>query len=303
MSLAPIALFVYKRLNNTKQTIQALLDNKLVKESDLFIFSDAAKDPQSQTAVNEIRKYLDTISGFKTVKIIHREQNYGLAKSIISGVSDIVNRFNKVIVLEDDLVVSPYFLQFMNEGLDLYQQDEQVASIHGYALPVNKALPETYFLRGADCWGWATWQRAWNKFEPDGQILLAKLKASALIPEFDFYCSSHYAKMLADQIAGKNNSWAVRWYASAFVNHMYTLYPGKSLVRNVGMDSSGEHCITTNVMDVELSSMPVALKRIPIEKNQIAYDAYVDFFKKVRGTLAQRIFRKMIRLFKVFRPC
>ena len=142
-------------------------------------------------------------------------------------------------MLEDDLLTSPYFLDFMNEGLSIYEEDEKVISIHGYVYPISEKLPETFFLRGADCWGWATWKRGWDLFEPDGGLLLNKLEESKQTEEFDFNRSYPYTQMLKDQINGKTNSWAVRWYASAFLQNKYTLYPGKSLVSNIGGDGSG----------------------------------------------------------------
>ena len=151
---APITLFVYNRIDHTRQCVEALRKNLLANESALIIFSDAAKDVGSQNSVEEVRSYLKTIRGFTKIEIIERTNNFGLAKSIISGVTYVVNKYGRVIVLEDDLVTSPYFLIYMNKALDIYKNDDMVASIHGYIYPVKKALPETFFLRGADCWGW-----------------------------------------------------------------------------------------------------------------------------------------------------
>lgn len=164
---APIALFVYNRLNHTQRTITALQQNSLAQESELYIFSDGPKDEAGVEKVETIRKYLKTISGFKSVHIKERPENWGLAKSIIEGATEIVGQFGKIIVLEDDIVTSPHFLKYLNEALDLYQNEEKVISVHGYIYPVKQVLPETFFLRGADCWGWATWQRGWRLFQPD----------------------------------------------------------------------------------------------------------------------------------------
>ena len=183
---APIALIVYNRLTNTKETVNALSKNMLAKESDLTIFSDGPKADKDIEKVNEVRNYLKTITGFKSITIIESAVNKGLAASIISGVTEIVNKYTRIIVLEDDLVTSPYFLTYMNDALEMYENEEKVASIHGFIYPVKKELPETFFIKGADCWGWATWKRAWDLFESDGLKLLNELKNRKLTKEFNF---------------------------------------------------------------------------------------------------------------------
>jgi hypothetical protein len=216
--------------------------NPLAAQSDLFVFSDGPKNADAAAGVAQVRELLKGLTGFRSVTVAERERNFGLAASIISGVTDIVSRHGAVIVLEDDLVTSPHFLRYMNDALELYRDREEVASIHGYIYPVEGALPETFFLRGADCWGWATWKRAWELFEPDGAKLLARLRDGKLTKAFDRDGSYEYTRMLEDQISGRNDSWAVRWYASAFLADRLTLYPGRSLVQNIGMDALGTHC-------------------------------------------------------------
>lgn len=295
MEYAPIALFVYKRLWHTQCTVKSLLSNDIASASELYIFSDGPND-ETKMAVAQVRNWLEHIEGFKKVHIIKQTQNLGLAQSIINGVTQLTKQFGKVIVVEDDLMVSPYFLQFMNEGLNVYQNDKEVASIHGYALPIKEAMPETYFLRGADCWGWATWKRAWDYFESDGNKLLTTLSKQKLQNEFDFQGTQPNIQMLKNQIKGKNNSWAIRWHASAFIQKMYTLYPGKSLVRNIGLDNSGEHCTSNLGLEVQLTDKAIELKRLPIEKNQKAYHAYVKYFKSLCEPLYKKISRKIMRV-------
>ena len=178
-NLAPIVLFIYNRPWHTQQTVETLQKNELANESELFIYSDAAKNEQASESVNAVREYIKTINGFKEITIILRDKNWGLADSIIDGVTKIVNEYGRIIVLEDDLVTSPYFLKFMNEGLTMYENEDKVASIHGYIYPIDN-LPNTFFIKGADCWGWATWKRAWDVFEPNGQKILDELKSSGL---------------------------------------------------------------------------------------------------------------------------
>ncbi len=296
MKNAPIALFVYNRLFHLQQTISSLLNNSLAKSSDIYIYSDGPKNKADELEIIKIRKWLSEISGFKSITIIHREENFGLAKSIIHGVSELVDKFSTVIVLEDDLVVSPHFLQFMNDGLALYEHDHSVASIHGYALPILKPLPEIFFLRGADCWGWATWKRAWNAFECDGNKLLNSLQKNKWVKKFDLNNTQPNTKMLKNQIAGINNSWAIRWHASAFINSMFTLYPGKSLVQNIGMDNSGTHCMTSSSFDVKMVSQPITVTRIPIEQDEFAFHAYAEYFKSIKPSGYKRFSGKIKRL-------
>jgi len=172
---APIALFAYKRADHLRQAVESLLTNAECSQSHLFLFSDAPKKKEDVPAVEEVRKYLSAIKGFASVTIIKRNENLGLANSIISGVSMILESNDRVIVLEDDLVLSPYFLRYVNQALDLYADDEQVASVHGYVYPVSTVLPGTFFLKGTDCWGWGTWKRAWKHFEPDATKLISRL--------------------------------------------------------------------------------------------------------------------------------
>jgi GT2 family glycosyltransferase len=200
MDFAPIALFVYKRSWHVRQTIESLQKNEFVGDSELFIFSDGPRSDADREMVQKVREYLKTITGFRRVTIIERERNLGLATSIISGVTDIVNQHGSVIVLEDDMLTSPFFLRYMNEALECYRDDGRVISIHGYCYPVKKRLPETFFLKGADCWGWGTWKRGWELFEPDGQKLLAELKRRNLLKRFDFNGTYPYTRMLEDQI-------------------------------------------------------------------------------------------------------
>ena len=292
MPLAPIALFVYNRPDHTRQTVAALTKNELAAGSDLIILSDAAKNEATAAKVDEVRAYLKTIDGFKSVKIIERPENFGLAKSIISGVTEIVNQSGKIIVLEDDLITSPYFLRYMNEALDLYEKTEKVISIHGYIYPTREKLPETFFIKGADCWGWATWKRGWDLFQTDGRKLLAELKRKKLTKKLDFDGAYPFTQMLIGQIRGFNDSWAIRWYASAFLEDKLTLYPGQSLVANIGFDNSGTHGGATAIFDGRLGDRSPRLTSLPLTENEEARQAINRYFKSPRlrlTTLALRL--------------
>jgi hypothetical protein len=294
MVCAPVALFVYNRPWHTRQTVEALLANAKASKTPLYIFSDAPKDIEASKDVAEVRTYIRSIAGFESVTIIEREANFGLARSIIDGVTRLCEQYGRVIVMEDDLVTSPYFLKFMNEGLERYQDDHRVISIHGYVYPVEQALPENFFLRGADCWGWATWKRGWELFDPDGQKLLNELKRQDLTDRFDFDGSYPYTKMLQNQIVGNNNSWAIRWYASAFLKNKLTLYPGRSLVHNIGADGSGTHCSETKDFYSELAKSPVKVGDIAVEESLIARHIFEEFFKRKRPSLLAIVTNKLI---------
>jgi hypothetical protein len=278
VTLAPIILFVYNRLDHTKKTIEALSNNLLANKSELFIYSDAAKDVSQPGDIDKVRSFIKTVKGFKSVTIIEREKNWGLAPSIIDGVTDIVNQYGKIIVLEDDLITSPHFLTYMNDALGLYENDSRVVSIHGYVYSVKKKLPGYFFLRGADCWGWATWKRGWDLFNPDAGCLLNEIKKQHLEKDFNFNNSYNYTGMLQDQIDGRVSSWAIRWYASAFLANTYTLYPGKSFVENIGFDGTGVHCGKVEDQKRELVSVYTPPTLIEVKDSDNAKEIFADYF-------------------------
>ena len=293
MQTAPIALFAYNRFQHLRLTVEALQKNELASQSDLFLYSDAPKRDSDRSGVEDVRHYARTVTGFRTVNLVERESNFGLARSIISGVTELVNRFGRVIVLEDDMVTSPHFLRYMNEMLDLYEHEERVVSIHGYVYPVAKRLPETFFLKGADCWGWATWRRGWALFEPDGRKLLASLHERKLEKRFNYQGAYPYMKMLKDQISGKNDSWAIRWYASALLENKLTLYPGRSLVRNIGTDASGTHCDDTSVYETDTATAPVRVGLIPVAEDAVALGEFERYLRSIRSSLLRKILQRL----------
>ncbi|PWT79240.1 MAG: glycosyl transferase [Bacteroidetes bacterium] len=298
MKTAPILLFTYNRPRHTKNTIEALKRNKLADESELIIFSDASRNEKMEESVQKVRDYLRTIVGFKKIQIIEREKNYGLGNNIIDGVNCVVNQYGKVIVLEDDLLTAPYFLEFMNKSLSVYENSDDVISVHGFSYPVKQKLPETFFIRGADCLGWGTWKRAWKFFEPDGSKLLRKLMETKQTYHFDFNDSYPFTQMLKDQIAGKNNSWAVRWYASAFLENKYTLYPNKSLVYHAGNDGTGTNSGFDSVLNVQMSKSPIKVHPISIEENKSAFEAFAAFYRKLhRPGLFYKVKSKLKKIF------
>ena len=293
MSLSPITLFVYKRLLPTQLTVQALLKNPEAVYSDLIIYSAAAKTENDIKPVEEVREYLKSITGFKSISINESPVNKGLANSIMGGVTEVINKYGRIIVVEDDLVVSPYFLKYMNDALDMYENEADVVSIHGYVYPVDGILPETFFIRGADCWGWATWKRGWDIFNPDSAFLYDQMIKKNLGNEFDLAGNARYMRMLRNQIDGKIDSWAIRWHASAFLAGKYTLYPGRSLVKNIGMGKDATHTKSSNEFLVDLSDAPITLSCQKVEENISARELFSKFYKDSRPGLINRILIKL----------
>jgi hypothetical protein len=230
------------------------------------------------------------------VLVVERPANLGLAASVIAGVGEALADHERVIVLEDDIVVSPDFLRYMNEALDLYAPDERVASIHAFSYVVDVPLPETFFLRGADCWGWATWRRGWQLFDPDGAALLARLEASGESDLFDFGGGYAYTQMLRDQVHGRVDSWAIRWYASAFLAGRLTLYPGTSLVENIGQDGSGTHSVASDALVSTAGRIAFPLARVPVEDSAVARTAIMRTMTASSGrTVLDRLARVLRR--------
>ena len=291
---APLALFVYNRPEHTRQTVEALAANALAGETPLYIFSDAPRNEAARQSVEAVRAYIRAISGFQSITIIDRDTNFGLARSIIDGVTGLCEKYGRVIVLEDDLVVSPHFLSYINSALDFYEHEERVISVAGYRYPIDhNTETSTFFLKGTNCWGWATWQRGWNLFEANGSYLLAQLQERGLVREFDVNGAYGYTRMLKGQVRGENDSWAVRWYASAFLKDRLTLLPHKSLVKNIGMDGSGVHCsqLSRNPFAVELCLEPVAVTSIPIEIDMRVAKSLESFYRAAR----QAIWRNAVK--------
>ena len=292
MSYAPILLFVYNRPEHTRRCIESLLKNSLASESNLFIYADGAKDSTQQEAVNEVRNYIRSIQGFKQITLIERSENWGLARNIIDGVTTQVNRYGKVIVLEDDLVVAPYFLQFMNDALEVYKNEPRVGHIQACDFTQDSSLPATFLIKWTGSWGWATWDRAWKHFNPNGNELLQELEERKLTHVFDFNGKYGFTRMLRRQIEGKNNSWAIRWNASLFLKDILSLNVGRSLVQNEGFDGSGTNCGGGGLYASHLYLQPLLITPIsPIEENKEARQAFIRYYARTNSFWAKAIRR------------
>jgi len=293
-SFAPIALFVYNRPKHTERTLKFLKQNDLSAESRLFVFSDGAKTEADEEKVKEVRDLLKNIDGFKSVEIIERKQNMGLAESVIAGVTRLVKDYGQVIVLEDDLITSPHTLTYFNDGLTRYRHEEKVMHIGAYMYHLkDHLLPQSFFYRAATSWGWATWDRAWQHFEPNINLLMGQFDAKKRA-EFSIDHTMNFWKQMQDFKNGKNNSWAIRWYASIFLKGGLTLNPSQSLVNNIGHDGTGVHSGINDIYNVVINPKPVNQFPADIKENREAYHAIKQFLSTRKGTLWQRLKRYII---------
>lgn len=300
-TLAPIALFVYNRPQHTERTVKFLRQNELAPESRLFIYADGPKAESDKTKVQEVSDYIKTIEGFKSVTIIESKTNKGLANSIIDGVTQLTSTYGQVIVFEDDLISSPYTLTYFNEALSRYRREEKVMHIGAYMYPLNQTdLPESFFYRAATSWGWATWQRAWTHFEPSIDTLITQFDASKKTA-FSIDHTMNFWKQMVEFKTGKNNSWAIRWYASIFLKGGLTLNPSQSLINNIGHDGSGVHSGINDIYNVVINPKPISTFPAEIKENPNAYAAIKAFLTGRKGSLSTRIQRflkeKLARFF------
>lgn len=297
MTYAPIVLFTYNRADHTQRAVESLLKNAEAKFSDIFVFSDGPKTPEKKAGVEENRKYIHTISGFKSISIIEREKNWGLANSLIAGITEVINKYGKVIVVEDDLILSPYFLQFMNEGLEKYKDDDRVGTITGFVPPIKNKLPETFFLKYFQCWGWATWKRAWDLLETDARPLLKGLRFKKT--KFDVGGGvGNYGNLYCQKV-GLVDSWYLRYYASLFLKDKLSLYPGRSMVTNDGLDGTGTHCGVDLVKAFlsDNSHAPIILRNIDVKEDVQSYEVFKSYFL---SQLPSKSFKSEFSRFKSF---
>lgn len=244
--LTPIVVFVYNRPIHTSKTLEALKNNYLSEKSNLYIFSDGPAKKEDKPAVNEVRKIIEKIKGFNNKEIVFRDQNFGLANNIISGVSDVINKFERVIVVEDDLVCSPYFLNYMNQLLAYFEQFENVFSITGFnypqtALNIPLNYPyDVYFSPRPSSWGWGTWKNIWENVDWEVKDFMKFKKDKKQQKNFN-KSGTDKTEMLFRQMRGKIDSWAIRWDYHHFKYSGLCVYPTNSYIQNIGLDGLGTH--------------------------------------------------------------
>lgn len=277
--LAPLAVFVYKRVEHTRRMLQSLCANPDFIRSPVTVYCDGPKDEGDRVAVEETRRLVRALA--PKARIVARNENFGLARSIIAGVTENCAEYGRVIVCEDDLLFSPFALDYFNDALDFYAAQERVMHVSGYMYPVRHQLPPAFLYREGTCWGWATWQRAWVKFERDPKVIMGWIERHGRRRDFDVNDTMYFWQMLTMQAQGKLDSWAIRWYGSIFMQGGLSLHPGRALVANKGHDGSGVHCDATNEFEVELATVPISPDDFPavIEENEAAVRAMMAYRK------------------------
>lgn len=298
--LAPIVLFVYNRLDHTQGVIETLSKNFLAGESELYVFSDAAKSEKGIDKVNEVRKFIHDNSwhhSFKKVSIIEAEKNKGLARSVIGGVTKIIQEFGKVIVVEDDLLLSPYFLNYMNGALDYYQEDKKIWSVSGYSFPMKSLKKYShdvfYSYRGCS-WGWATWSDRWETVDWKVKEYEQFIGDQKWIERFN-RGGVDLTNMLKMQMEGQIDSWAIRWCFSQSNQDMYTVYPRISYLENAGCDGSGVH---SSVYDEYYTDMSQCVSKCKFETLEIDRKIAKEFQMKYKDTIKKKIRRRLQKIFK-----
>lgn len=277
---SPVVIFTFNRPSHLRRTLQALAANTLAVQTPLVAYSDAARNTKDAPLVDEVRDILKNTTGFASVTVNNRERNIGLADSIVDGVSDVIRRYGRAVVLEDDIIVSPYFLDYMNTALARYEHEERVMHIaaHMLRIPVMR-LPESFFLRQSSCWGWATWERAWQHFHRQGEKFIRSFTPDDII-RFNLDGAYDYWGQLLANENGLLKTWAVYWYACVFSQGGLCLHPRQSLAQNIGFDGSGENCA------VGESDVPVFRTKSP--------SFYPDFFEE-HGPAMRRYKRELRR--------
>lgn len=294
-------MFVYNRPSHTLQTLQALAQNELAKDSLLYIYADGPKENADE---NDLRQILETRQCIRQEKwckdlvIIESEKNKGLATSIIEGVTEVVNKHGKIIVLEDDIVTSRGFLKFMNDALDVYVNEEKVWHVSGYWYPVKGSyrLPKTFFFNAATCWGWATWERAWANLIIDPKEIQKKvLERKNGLYHFDLENGYPFSNQLQMNINGAINTWAVKWYGTMFINNAFSLHPNQSLTNNIGFDASGSNCEESSQFTWKKLAKSVIVEHIPLVESTLSRKLLKPFFNPLLDS-KDRMFSLFSRL-------
>ena len=300
MKLAPVVLFTYNRPEHTEKTLRALLQNDLSSNTEITLYSDAPKTEKDVGGVSEVRKYLNTVSGFKTINIIEQDKNQGLAKSIINGVTRSVEDHGRTIVLEDDMLTSPHFLTYMNKALDFYQENKKVMHITGWSYPISGAgLDDSFLWRAMNCWGWATWEDRWAYFEKDAQKVFKQIPFYKR-RHFDLMGRRKYWSEVVFNKSGVFDTWAVFWYATIYLRSGLCVNPTESLIKNIGLDGTGVHCGPgTDTMAGVLSQKSSFKFQPEIEESQLAFKRILDFYDEQRGPFTLRAINKLKRMLRI----
>jgi len=294
-NLAPIVLFVYNRPWHTRQTIEALQKNELASDSELFIYSDGSKNENDIENVEKVREYIKTINEFKKITIIERDKNWGLGNNIINGVTTVVKEYGKIIVLEDDLVTSPYFLTFMNEALEFYKGEKKVWHISGWNYPIETdGIGDVFFWRVMNCWGWATWADRWKYYEKNIDKTIKQFSKKE-IQKFNLDGAENFWSQIIANKKGKINTWAIFWYATIFKHNGLCLNPSQTFVKNIGHDGSGTNCGKSCLFEGNISTNNQIKFINEIEENKIAVERIKKFYQSLKKPFLIRAINKISR--------
>lgn len=295
---SPILVLGYNRPDHLRRALVSLTSNVEASKSDVFIVIDGPKGDFDLSLVMATREVACQEYGFGSTKVILGDINKGLARSVIDSVTQIIGNHGKIIVIEDDLVLSPNFLSYMNQALTYYENKKKVASILGYQYPIRFLGNRCLFLRGTDCWGWATWEDRWRDAEFDPLILLQNIQASNLGRKFNLYGAAQNTRMLQMQINGQIDSWAIRWHASSFSQNMVSLFPPESLVLNTGLDGSGTHEGNSRIFESTLSTQQHWIFSQEIKESIYLRNRLIFYFTKSKIFLYLQLGKnKVSRLF------
>ena len=307
LNLAPIVLFVYNRPKHALQTIEALQKNHLASESELFIFCDGPRGEKDLAKIEEVHQIIDNVSGFKKVTVKKLALNRGLANSVLAGVGEIINKYGKVIVLEDDIITASNFLDFINESLEFYKDDKRIFSITGFNYP-DYEKPKNYqndlfFVQGRmSSWGWGSWKDRWNEVDfavKDFDVI----KNNQKIQKEFRKCGDNFFEMLTNQMRGKVDAWDIQISWEMFKKKMSCVIPTNTLVKNIGFDTSGIHChADSSMMDFNLENSTKKVNLVKFddvidnasaEKKFLKYTEY-SFVKKLITSRKKRMKLKYI---------
>ncbi len=295
---APVAVFSYKRKDHLIKTIEALGENIYADQTDVYVFSDEGENEDDKRKVCEVREYLHSVSIFRSLTVIEREINYGLRKNIEDGVSRVVSEYGKIIVLEDDLVTSRFFLKYMNDALNKYNDNDAVMEISGYSVPAeHEKCEETAFLHFADCWGWATWKRAWEKYDRNPDALVKRFTLGDIY-RFNLDGRANFWNQVLENKRGNLNTWAIFWQTTIYLNDGLMLYPTRSLVKNIGVDGSGDHKAESSVYDTDIYDQEITAFPDVIEEDKNVRRIVGDYFKSVDGISGRAWMKTLYYYFK-----
>jgi len=267
MNSTALAVFAYRRPSHLLRVLRSLQVQLQQISLPVHLFLDGPRGDDDVCAVQACRNVAEKFTTDIDIHLNQSSVNRGLYLSITEGVSLILGQYSQIIVLEEDILTSPYFLRYMLDGLNRYADEPRVASIHGYVPPIPAELSDTFFLRGADCWGWATWRDRWSLYRHDAAAMASEIRSCGLARAFDLGGHVPNLRLLDARAAGRSSSWAICWHASCFLAERFTLHPGRSLVRNIGLDYSGEHCAPSASLEAVLTDRPLAVSLQKVEEN------------------------------------